>query len=124
MRAQKKIQKPLCTHIPKPEEIYTDDKTREQADHGGQATNESFLDWRVQQSGQHTPISYSCVTFGKNYLLQCSQHAPSSARQGSALAQWLGIKLKNISRCMYKNAHASIIYLFTFDTYTRLYLFL
>ena len=28
MRAQKKIQKPLCTHIPKPEEIYTDDKTR------------------------------------------------------------------------------------------------
>jgi hypothetical protein len=34
MRAQKKIQKPLCTHIPKAEEIYTDDKTREQADRG------------------------------------------------------------------------------------------
>ena len=68
-----------------------------------------------------SPLYFTgCVTFGKSYLLQRSQHAPSSAGQGPALARRLGIKLKNIPQCMYKNAHATVIYLLIPDTYTRL----
>lgn len=67
-----------------------------------------------------SPLYFTgCVTFGKSYLPSVPR--PFLCWTGACTGSRLGIKLKNIPQCMYKNAHTTVIYLLIPDTYTRLY---